>query len=80
VNDVYSYTNSSLVLTKEQWIAMYSDLACMLADAYGEGLETEVTPDDVRIFTKESQEKFINFAGDAEYFLGQLGFSQEVAA
>tara|TARA_R110002020_G_scaffold118860_2_gene271602 strand:+ start:1679 stop:1897 length:219 start_codon:yes stop_codon:yes gene_type:complete len=71
---------NKIILTNEQWVEMYSDLACMLADAYGEGLETEVTPDDVRIFTEESQEKFINFAGDAEYFLGQLGFSQEVAA
>ena len=61
-------------LTNEQWIELYSDLACMLADAYGGGLETEVAPSGDRIFTEESEEKFINFAGDAEYFLGQLGF------
>ena len=46
----------------------------MLADLYGGGLETEVASNGDRIFTKYSEEKFIEFAGDAEYCLEQLGF------
>tara|TARA_R100000315_G_C5111067_1_gene63491 strand:+ start:281 stop:520 length:240 start_codon:yes stop_codon:yes gene_type:complete len=65
-------------LKNEQWIEMYSDLAMVLADLYGGGLETEVAPNGDRIFTEESQEKFINFAGDAEYCLERLGFMKEV--
>ena len=65
-------------LTNEQWIEMYSDLAMVLADLYGGGLETEVAPNGDRIFTKYSEEKFIEFAGDAEYCLEQLGFVKEV--
>ena len=61
-------------LTNEQWIELYSDLAMVLADLYGGGLETEIAPNGDRIFTEYSEEKFIEFAGDAEYCLEQLGF------
>jgi hypothetical protein len=64
-------------LTGEQWNEMYSDLAMVLADLYGGGLETEIAPNGERIFTEYSEEKFIEFAGDAEYCLRQLGFVRE---
>jgi len=65
---------SNLELLNEQWIEMCSDLAVILAEEYGDGsLETIIDEDGNEDYTEDSQERFDNYADEAESIMHRLG-------
>jgi len=65
---------SNLELSADQWVGMYCHLAVILAEEYGDGsLETIIDEDGNEDYTEDSQERFDNYADEAESIMLRLG-------
>ena len=59
------------------WLETVCDLAVILADDYGEGLESTTDENGDEYYTFDSQEKFNLLTVEAESILLRLGFECE---
>ena len=65
---------NNLELSADQWVGMYCRLAVILAEEYGDGsLETVIDEDGNEDYTDDSQERFDNYADEAESIMHRLG-------
>ena len=65
---------SDLELSADQWVDMYCHLGVILAEEYGDGsLETIIDEDGNEDYTEDSQERFDNYADEAESIMHRLG-------
>lgn len=65
---------SNLELSADQWVGMYCHFAVILAEEYGDGsLETIIDEDGNEDYTEDSQERFDNYADEAESIMLRLG-------
>lgn len=67
----------STTFSKEHWLEVMSELAAILADEYGDGLEVEVDENGDEFYTYESQERFNMYTDEAELIMVRLGFECE---
>ena len=64
----------SLELSADQWVDMCCHLGVILAEEYGDGgLETIIDEDGNENYTEDSQERFDNYADEAESIMHRLG-------
>jgi len=65
---------NNLELSADQWVDMYCHLGVILAEEYGDGgLETIVDENGDENYTDDSQERFDNYADEAESIMYRLG-------
>tara|TARA_R100000234_G_C4851912_1_gene115537 strand:- start:266 stop:490 length:225 start_codon:yes stop_codon:yes gene_type:complete len=68
---------NDLKVSDEQWIEIYTDLAVILAEEYGEGsLITEITEDGNERYTEASQDRFNNYCDEATDIMERIGFKK----
>lgn len=70
----------STTFTPEHWLETMNDLAEILAEDYGDGLEVEVNENGDEFYTYSSQEKFNAYIDAAESIMVRLGFVCEEKA
>ncbi len=61
-----------MILQTEDWLEMMSDLAVILADEYGDGLDVVVDENGDEYYTEESQERFNSYTDEAENIMVRL--------
>ncbi len=61
-----------MILQTEDWLEMMSDLAVILADEYGDGLDVVVDENGDEYYTDESQERFNSYTDEAESIMVRL--------
>jgi|TARA_R100001460_G_scaffold11113_1_gene26090 hypothetical protein len=61
-----------MLLQTEDWLEMMSDLAVILADEYGDGLDVVVDENGDEYYTDESQERFNSYTDEAENIMVRL--------
>jgi hypothetical protein len=61
-----------MILQTEDWLEMMSDLAVILADEYGDGLDVVVDENGDEYYTDESQERFNSYTDEAENIMVRL--------
>ena len=61
-----------MILQTEDWLEMMSDLAVILTDEYGDGLDVVVDENGDEYYTEESQERFNSYTDEAENIMVRL--------
>jgi len=61
-----------MILQTEDWLEMMSDLAVILADEYGDGLDVVVDENGDEYYTDESQDRFNSYTDEAEIIMVRL--------
>jgi hypothetical protein len=61
-----------MILQTEDWLEMMSDLAVILADEYGDGLDVVVDENGDEYYTDESQDRFNSYTDEAENIMVRL--------
>jgi len=61
-----------MILQTEDWLEMMTDLAVILADEYGDGLDVVVDENGDEYYTDESQERFNSYTDEAENIMVRL--------
>jgi len=61
-----------MILQTEDWLEMMSDLAVILADEYGDGLDVVVDENGDEYYTEESQDRFNSYTDEAENIMVRL--------
>ena len=61
-----------MILQTEDWLEMMTDLAVILADEYGDGLDVVVDENGDEYYTEESQERFNSYTDEAENIMVRL--------
>lgn len=61
-----------MLLQTEDWLEMMTDLAVILADEYGDGLDVVVDENGDEYYTDESQERFNSYTDEAENIMVRL--------
>ena len=61
-----------MILQTEDWLEMMSDLAGILADEYGDGLDVVVDENGDEYYTDESQDRFNSYTDEAENIMVRL--------
>ena len=68
---------NDLIVSDEQWIEIYCDLAVILAEEYGDGpLITEIAENGDERYTDESQDRFNNYCDEATSIMERIGFKR----
>tara|TARA_R110002051_G_scaffold41093_1_gene85032 strand:- start:130 stop:546 length:417 start_codon:yes stop_codon:yes gene_type:complete len=68
---------NDLIVSDEQWIEIYSDLAVILAEEYGDGpLITEIAENGDERYTDASQDRFNNYCDEATSIMERIGFKR----
>lgn len=67
----------TITMTNELWVEVMSDLAVILAEDYGDGLDVVVDENGDEYYTEESQERFNSYTDEAESIMVRLGFISE---
>mgnify|MGYP005993834139 FL=1 len=67
----------TITMSNDHWIEVMSDLAVILAEEYGDGLDVVVDENGDEYYTEESQERFNSYTDEAESIMIRLGFISE---
>ena len=67
----------TITMNNELWVEVMSDLAVILAEDYGDGLDVVVDENGDEYYTDESQERFNSYTDEAENIMIRLGFISE---
>lgn len=67
----------TITMSNDHWIEVMSDLAVILAEDYGDGLDVVVDENGDEYYTEESQERFNSYTDEAEGIMIRLGFISE---
>lgn len=67
----------TITMSNDHWIEVMSDLAVILAEDYGDGLDVVVDENGDEYYTEESQERFNSYTDEAESIMIRLGFISE---
>jgi len=67
----------TITMSNELWIGVMCDLAVILAEDYGDGLDVVVDENGDEYYTEESQERFYSYTDEAESIMVRLGFISE---
>ena len=67
----------TITMRNDHWIEVMSDLAVILAEDYGDGLDVVVDENGNEYYTEESQERFNSYTDEAESIMIRLGFISE---
>ena len=68
---------NDLILSDEQWVEIYSDLAVILAEEYGDGpLITEIAENGDERYTEASQDRFNSYCDEATSIMERIGFKR----
>jgi len=67
----------TITMSNDHWIEVMSDLAVILAEEYGDGLDVVVDENGDEYYTEESQERFNGYTDEAESIMIRLGFISE---
>lgn len=67
----------TITMSNDHWIEVMSDLAVILAEEYGDGLDVVVDENGDEYYTEESQERFNSYTDEAEGIMIRLGFISE---
>jgi hypothetical protein len=67
----------TITMNNELWVEVMSDLAVILAEDYGDGLDVVVDENGDEYYTEESQDRFNSYTDEAENIMIRLGFISE---
>ena len=62
----------TITMNNELWVEVMSDLAVILAEDYGDGLDVVVDENGDEYYTDESQERFNSYTDEAENIMVRL--------
>ena len=62
----------TITMSNELWLEVMSDLAVILADEYGDGLDVVVDENGDEYYTDESQDRFNSYTDEAENIMVRL--------
>ena len=62
----------TITMNNELWVEVMSDLAVILAEDYGDGLDVVVDENGDEYYTEESQERFNSYTDEAENIMVRL--------